>query len=109
MCSNQPGAIRQYDSQPWYRQAAYRAAGELKPWYWLASGGDAVLGGFWKGTPEPERGLELVTVKDAGHMAPGDQRAAVASIFGRWISNNGLLGHGSLDPRKSNKGESEEL
>ncbi|KAF3023099.1 hypothetical protein E8E14_013407 [Neopestalotiopsis sp. 37M] len=89
--SNQPGIIRQYEDLPWHRQAAYRAEMTFRPWSWTDRDGKTHQGGLWKGTPQREKGLEFVSVKDAGHMSPADQRGAVTSIFGRWLANGGLL------------------
>jgi hypothetical protein len=33
--------------------------------------------------------IRLVTVDDAGHMAPGDQREAVTELVGRWLISRG--------------------
>ncbi|ETS76921.1 hypothetical protein PFICI_10795 [Pestalotiopsis fici W106-1] len=88
---NQPGIIREYDNLPWHRHAAYRAEKAFRTWTWTDRAGKTHQGGVWKGTPQREKGLEFVSVKDAGHMSPADQRGAVTSIFGRWLANGGLL------------------
>lgn len=64
---------------------------DLKPWYWVDGQERSVVGGLWKGTPQHQKGLEFLSVKDAGHMSPADQRGAVTSIVGRWIANGGML------------------
>ncbi len=98
--SNVPGTLHQYDIMPWHLQATYRASHGMKPWYWVDPKGSRIEGGLWKGMTTPPRlrkGLEFVTVKDAGHMSPGDQGAAVASLVGRWLAGARFLGEEGLE------------
>ncbi|KAH6991343.1 Alpha/Beta hydrolase protein [Ilyonectria sp. MPI-CAGE-AT-0026] len=88
---NLPGTLREYDNLPWHRQAAYRSVNDLKPWYWVDDQERSVVGGLWKGTPQHQKGLEFLSVKDAGHMSPADQRGAVTSIIKSWVNGVQLL------------------
>ncbi|OGM47809.1 hypothetical protein ABOM_003344 [Aspergillus bombycis] len=87
---NAPGTLLTYDHLPWHGQAAFRATRSLDPWYWTDVNGQVHKGGLWKGAASGT--LAIATVHDAGHMAPGDQRGAVAALFGRWIAGSGSLG-----------------
>lgn len=88
--SNIGGGLLQYDNLPWHGQAGYRANRSLKPWYWSDAEGNEHEGGLRKGISEG-KGLNFVTIHDAGHMAPGDQREAVAYLVGRWLAGEGTL------------------
>lgn len=87
---NVPGSILQYDRLPWHGQASYRSVRELESWYWTDQNGVTHEGGLLKATPA-HKGLEFITINDAGHMAPGDQRGSVSSVVGQWLRQSGTL------------------
>ena len=96
-CRNYPGTFQEYESLPWHGQAAYQSVHTFPTWYWVDEEGVRREGGKWKAVPGVDKGLEYLLVKDAGHMAPGDQRGAVASAVGIWLKNGGRLGDGWMD------------
>lgn len=55
-------------------------------WDWKDSEGNVHQGGQVKGIDR----LQFIGVDDAGHMCPGDQKAAVASVVDRWLANESL-------------------
>ena len=70
-----------YDAQPWGRQARYRLE-KFSGWEWPDAGGRLTRGGEFKAV---DRGrLAAVTVDEAGHTSPGDQKGAVAFIVDCW-------------------------
>ncbi|KAJ5719877.1 Alpha/Beta hydrolase protein [Penicillium malachiteum] len=91
---NYPGTFQEYENLPWHGQAAYQSVDTLQTWYWMDEEGVRQEGGKWKAAPGVDKNLEYLLVKDAGHMAPGDQRGAVASAVGAWLRNGGHLGDG---------------
>jgi carboxypeptidase C (cathepsin A) len=79
--SNTPSVIRQYDNLPWRSQSEYRLQ-RLQNWYWTDETGKKQKGGGTKGLPR----LQVVTVNDAGHTTPAEQRIAVTEVVGRWLT-----------------------
>ncbi|RDW77509.1 hypothetical protein BP6252_05562 [Coleophoma cylindrospora] len=79
---NTPGTLRQYNEIAWHGQAAFRLQ-PLENWYWLDKQGVSHKGGQEKSVD----GLHVVTIDNAGHMAPAHQQPAVASIVKKWLSN----------------------
>ncbi|KAH7063615.1 Alpha/Beta hydrolase protein [Macrophomina phaseolina] len=77
---NIPGTLRLYDGLGWRGQAGYRAQ-KLEERYWKDGSGKASRGGVTKSF----RNLQFCSIDDAGHQSPGDQRGAVASLFGRGL------------------------
>jgi carboxypeptidase C (cathepsin A) len=51
--------------------------------------GKKQIGGETKGLSR----LQVVTVNEAGHMAPADQRIAVTEVLGRWLKTRNKTFH----------------
>ena len=84
MDRNTEGQKRVYDAQPWNQQAGYRMP-EFAGWEWpdATAGGRPTRGGEFKVSDGGK--LAAVTVDEAGHTSPGDQKEAVAFIVECWF------------------------
>ncbi|KAI2601740.1 alpha/beta-hydrolase [Hypoxylon sp. NC1633] len=77
---NTEGQKRVYDQQPWSHQARYRMK-TFSGWTWPSRSGRLNIGGEYKAVDK----LAFVSVDEAGHTSPGDQREAVAFLMKCWL------------------------
>ncbi|KAI0170965.1 Alpha/Beta hydrolase protein [Pestalotiopsis sp. NC0098] len=77
---NTEGQKRVYDALPWNHQAKYRAQ-DFGDWEWPDKHGKVTKGGQMKTADK----LAFVSVDEAGHMAPGYQKEAVAFLMACWL------------------------
>lgn len=80
------------DQQPWHGQAQYRDE-RLQDWYYeggkIVEGTSGETAAMRGGTTKEYRQLKLVTVDEAGHMAPLNQPEAVGAMVWGWIQSHG--------------------
>jgi carboxypeptidase C (cathepsin A) len=74
-----------YDHLPWRRQASYRQH-KFKDWQWPDESGALTTGGEIKATNDLDvaNKLAFVSVNEAGHASPGDQKEAVTWLIKCW-------------------------
>ncbi|KAI1374715.1 alpha/beta-hydrolase [Hypoxylon crocopeplum] len=77
---NTEGQKRVYDQQSWGHQAKYRME-TFADWSWPDKSGKLSKGGEFKAVDK----LAFVSVDEAGHTSPGDQREAVAFLMKCWL------------------------
>ncbi|KAI2612651.1 alpha/beta-hydrolase [Hypoxylon fragiforme] len=77
---NTEGQKRVYDQQPWNHQARYRLE-KFAEWTWPDESGNLTKGGEVKSADK----LTFVSVDEAGHTSPGDQKQAVGWIMKCWL------------------------
>ncbi|KAK3687691.1 carboxypeptidase Y [Podospora appendiculata] len=85
---NTEGQKRVYDHLPWRRQAAFRMR-KFQDWAWPDKSGTLTTGGQFKtaGDSGAASKLSFVSVDEAGHASPGDQREAIAWLVGCWTGS----------------------
>lgn len=80
MGRNTEGQKRVYDSQPWNHQAKYRLE-KFVDWEWPDKTGKLSKGGEFKAIDK----LASVTIDEAGHTSPADQKEAVGFLMKCWL------------------------
>lgn len=70
-----------YDDLPWTHQAKYRLE-KFADWSWPNKSGSLTKGGEFKIVDK----LAFVTLDEAGHTSPGDQKEAASFILKCWLS-----------------------
>ena len=83
-CRNTEGQKRVYDSLPWNHQAKFRLQ-RYQDWTWTPSNSTTAekkKGGEYKTADK----LAFVSIDEAGHTSPGDQKEAVAFIMKCWLT-----------------------
>ncbi|KAK3318957.1 carboxypeptidase Y [Apodospora peruviana] len=82
---NTEGQKRVYDHLSWRRQASFRMH-RFRNWTWPNEDGKMTVGGQFKTANDTETvdKLAFMTINEAGHTSPGDQRQAVTWLMGCW-------------------------
>ena len=77
------GAVPTYGTKRWIKQLNWDVKNDWRTWF--ANGSDQIAGYI-----EQYDGLDFITVKGVGHMAPQWAREAVTYMMTNWINNKDI-------------------